>query len=128
MKSLGLLVALFIMLAGVAGLFTPDSLTTIGRHVATPGGLYAIAALRVGMGLVLILVAPISRAPKTLRVLGAIALVGGLTTPLLGVERVRAIVAWETAQGTALIRAGAGLALVFGGFIAFAVAAGRRAV
>jgi hypothetical protein len=128
MRSLGLLVALFIMLVGMVGVFTPDSLTTIGLYMATPSGLYALAAFRVVIGLVLILVAPISRAPKTLRVLGAVALVGGLTTPLLGVERVRAIVAWETAQGTALIRVGAGLALVIGGFIAFAVAAGRRAV
>lgn len=128
MRSLALLVALFIMLVGVAGVFAPDSLMTIGRSVATPVGLYAIAALRVGIGLVLMLVAPVSRAPRTLRVFGAVALVAGLTTPLFGVERTRAILDWESTQGTALIRVGAGLALAIGGFIAFAVGAGRRAV
>ena len=126
MRSLALLVALFIMVVGMAGVFTPDSLITVGRYVVTPVGLYAVAALRVGIGLVLMLVARISRAPKTLRAFGAIALVAGLATPLFGVERARAIFDWEATQGTALIRVGAGLALAIGGFIAFAVAAGRR--
>jgi hypothetical protein len=126
MRSLALLVALFIMVVGLAGIFAPDRLMTVGQYVVTPVGLYAIAALRVGIGLVLLLVAPISRAPRTLRVFGAVALVGGLTTPLFGVERARALVDWEATQGTALLRLGAGLALAIGGFIAFAVAAGRR--
>jgi hypothetical protein len=126
MKSLALLVALFIMVVGVAGIFTPDSLIRVGRYVVTPVGLYAVAVFRVGIGLVLMLVARMSRAPKTLRAFGAVALVAGLATPLFGVERARAIVDWEATQGTALIRVGAGLALAIGGFIAFAVAPGRR--
>ncbi len=128
MRSLALLVALFIMLVGMAGVFTPDSLMTIGRYAVTPVGLYVIAALRVGIGLVLILVAPISHSPRTLRVFGAVALIGGLATPFLGAERARAILDWQLSQGTVLIRVGAGLALAIGGFIAFAVGAGRRSV
>ena len=127
MRSLALLVALFIMVVGMAGVLTPDGLITAGRYVITPVGLYAVAVLRVGIGLVLMLVARISRAPKTLRVFGVVALVGGLATPLFGVERARAILDWEATHGAALIRVGAGLALAAGGFIAFAVAAGRRA-
>ncbi len=122
-----MLVALFIVVVGMAGVFAPDSLVTVGRYVVTPVGLYAIAALRVGIGLVLILVARVSRAPKALRVIGAVVLVAGLTTPVFGVERTRAILDWEVTQGTALIRIGAGLALAIGAFIAFAVATGRRA-
>jgi hypothetical protein len=94
--------------------------------VLTPRGLYAIAVLRVGIGLVLMLAAPISRSPKTLRVLGAVAIVAGITTPLFGVGRARAIVDWETTQGTALLRVVAALVVALGGFIAFAVAGGRR--
>jgi hypothetical protein len=121
-----LLVALFAIVVGVVGIFTPDSLMTIGQYVVTPVGLYAIAALRVAIGLVLMLVAPISRVPRTLRVVGAVVLVAGLATPLFGVERTRAILDWESTQGTALIRVVAGLALAIGGFVAFAVATGRR--
>jgi hypothetical protein len=126
MRSLALLVAFFIMVVGMVGVVTPESLMTVGRYVVTPVGLYAIAALRVGIGLVLMLVAPISRVPRTLRAFGAIVLVVGLTTPLFGVERTRAIFDWEATQGTALIRVGAGLAVAIGAFIAYAVAAGRR--
>ncbi len=119
-------VALFAIVVGVVGIFMPDSLITIGRYVATPAGLYAIAAIRVAIGLVLMLVAPTSRVPRTLRVVGAVVLVAGLATPLFGVERTRAILDWESTQGTALIRVVAGLVLAIGGFIAFAVATGRR--
>jgi hypothetical protein len=126
MRSLALLVALFIMFVGMVGVFKPDSLMTVGRYVVTPVGLYAVAALRVGIGLVLMLVARTSRMPKTLRAFGAVALVAGLVTPLFGVERAWAIFDWEATQGTTLIRVGAGLALAIGGFIAFAVATGRR--
>jgi hypothetical protein len=128
MRVLGLLVAVFIMLVGVAGVFAPDSLMTFGRYAVTPGGLYVTAALRVSIGLVLILVAPISRAPRTLRVFGVVAIVGGFATLLIGADRARAILDWQSSQGGMLIRVGAGLALAMGGFIAFAVGAGRRVV
>ena len=128
MRVLTLFVALFIMVVGLVGVFTPDSLITVGRYVVTPIGLYVIAAVRVGVGLLLILVARISRAPRTLRVFGAVVLVAGLATPLFGVERARAILDWEATQGTALVRVIAGLLFVIGGSIAFAVGAGRRLV
>jgi hypothetical protein len=128
MRSLALIVALFVMLAGMTGVFAPDSLMTIGRYVVTPAGLYAIAAFRVAVGIVLIMVAPPSRAPRTLRVFGAVVLLAGLMTPLFGVERACAILEWESAQGTALVRVGAGLVLAIGGSLAFAVAPVRRAV
>jgi len=126
MRSLTLLVALFIVAVGMAGVIAPDNLVTVGRYVITPVGLYAVAALRVGIGLVLMLVAPISRAPKTLRAIGAVVLVAGLATPSFGVERARAVLDWEVSQGTALIRIGAALVLTIGAFLAFAVATGRE--
>jgi hypothetical protein len=126
MRFLALLVALLIVVVGLAGVFAPDRLITVGRYVVTPVGLYAIAALRIGIGLVLMVVAPVSRAPKTLRAFGAVVFIAGLVTPLFGVERTRAIVDWEATQGTFFVRVGAGLAVAIGSFIAFAVAAGRR--
>jgi hypothetical protein len=127
MRFLALLAALFIMVVGIVGLVAPDRLMAAGRFVITPIGLYAIAVLRVGMGLVLMLVAPTSRVPKTLRAFGAVVLVAGLTTPFFGVDRVRGIADWEAAQGPAFLRGVAGVLVAIGSFIAFAVAAGRRA-
>lgn len=126
MKFFALLVALLVMLIGIVGVVAPDRLIMAGRFVLTPLGLYAIAALRIGMGLVLILVAPTSRAPKVLRAIGAVVVVAGLATPLFGVERARGVADWAEAQGSSFLRGIAGLLFALGSFIAFAVGAGRR--
>ena len=73
------------------------------------------------MGLVLILCAPASRAPKTLRVLGALMCMQALAATLLGPDRARVVLEWETMQGTALLRVGAAVALAVGYFLVFAV-------
>jgi hypothetical protein len=125
-RSAALLVAIFTIVVGLVGLISPDSGTTVRRlYFATPVGLYAAGALRVAMGLVVILCAPASRAPKTLRALGALMCMQALAATLLGPDRARAVLEWETMQGTALLRVGAAVALASGGFVAFAVS-GRR--
>jgi len=43
-----LLVALFIALIGLTGVFAPDRLMTIGPYFVTPLGIYGAAALRIG--------------------------------------------------------------------------------
>ena len=126
MRSAALLVAIFTIVVGIAGLVSPDNVTTVRRlYFATPVGLYSAATVRVGMGLVLILCAAASRAPKTLRALGAVMCMQGLAAALFGPDRARAILEWEAMQGTALLRVGAAVALATGGFVAFAVS-GRR--
>jgi hypothetical protein len=113
-------------LIGLTGVLAPDRLITIGQYSVTPVGIYVAAALRIGLGLLLVCVAPDSRAPRILRILGVIAIIGGMTIPFIGTERVQAILAWWSTQGSACVRLGAGLALVLGGFIAYAVVPGRR--
>ena len=125
MRIAVLLVALLTIVVGVMGIVSPDSLTTVRRlYFATPARLYAAGAVRVAMGLVLILVAPVSRAPKTLRALGAIVCVQGLASALgpqfVGVDRARAVLELEVKQGLAFLRVGAVVALAIGGFVAFA--------
>ncbi len=72
------------------------------------------------MGLVVILFAPRSRAPRTLRTLGAVICAQGLAATALGLDRAQAILEWEAMQNTALLRAGAVVAVATGGFLAFA--------
>ena len=122
MRPAALLVAVITIIVGIVGLIYPDSVTTVRRlYFATPVALYAAGAVRVGMGLVLILCAPASRAPKTLRVLGAVMCMQALAATLLGPDRARAVLEWETMQGTALLRVGAAVALATGCFLVFAV-------
>jgi hypothetical protein len=125
-RHAALLVAVFTVVVGIVGLISPDRGTTVRRlYFATPVGLYAAAAVRVAMGLVMILCASTSRAPKTLRALGAVMCRQALAATLLGPDRARAVLEWETMQGTALLRVGATVALATGSLVAFAVSGHR---
>jgi hypothetical protein len=126
MRSAAVLVAAFTIIVGIVGLIFPESGTTARRlYFATPAGLYAAGIVRLAMGLVVILYAPASRAPKTLRALGALMCMQALTATLLGPDRARAVLDWETMQGTALLRVGAAVALAAGCFLAFAISGHR---
>ena len=125
MKFLTVLIGLVVMIIGVIGIAAPSALLSAADYVTTPIGLYAAAAVRIGIGIVLILVAPTTRAPKLIRALGAVAVAAGVITAFVGIDRARAILEWENAQGPTLIRISAMLPLLFGGFIVFAIA-GRR--
>src|ERR1051325_6945651 len=95
MRIAALLVALFTIAVGVVGIVSPDYGMTLRRsYYATPGRFCAAGAVRVSMGLVLILAAS-SRWPRTLRVLGAMVCLQGLAGTLFGLERARAIMEWE---------------------------------
>jgi len=125
-RPAALLVAVFTIIVGIVGLIDPNSVTTVRRlYFATPVGLYVAGAVRVAMGLVVILYATASRAPKTLRVLGAVMCMQALAAALLGPDRARAVLEWETMQGTALLRVGAAVALAVGCFLVFAVSGYR---
>lgn len=135
MRTLALLFALLIGIIGVgiigvAGLVAPERLMAavpaVAPYVLTPVGLYAIGALRVGMGIVLILAARNSRAPKALRVLGVVVLVAGFATPIFGVERSRAVADWAVRHAPAIPLAAGVVLLALAGFIAFAVSTRRR--
>ena len=69
MKFLTVLIGLFAMIVGVFGIAAPSALLRVAEYVTTPIGLYAVAALRIGIGIVLINVASTSRAPTLLRAL-----------------------------------------------------------
>jgi len=123
MRITALLLSLFIIVVSLVGIVATDSAMTIRRlYFATPSRFYAAGAVRIAMGLVLILAASISRWPRTLRALGAVMCLQAIAANLFGLERARAIMEWEAMQGTALLRAGAVMALASGVFVAFAFA------
>jgi len=121
MKSLAWIVALFVIAVGATGIIAPDRLFSVGTLVATPAGLLVIAVIRIAIGIVLIMTAPASRMPRVLQAVGAIVLLAGLVTPLFGVERTKAVLAWEAAQGMVWLRVGGALAVAIGGLLTFAL-------
>ena len=125
MRIVVLLAALVIIAIGLGGIVAPDSLMALRReYVVTEYGPYAIGSIRVAIGLLMMAVAPTSRMPKAVRVLGLLVCVQGLTqivgTPFIGLARARAILEWA-ASHPALLRVGALLALIIGGFMVYAV-------
>jgi hypothetical protein len=115
-------IALLSIVVGIVGIASPDGGMTLRRLLfATPGLFYAVVAVRSAMGLGLILAASSSRWPRTLWALGAVVCLQGLSATLLGPDHGPAIMEWEGMQGSALLRAGAAVALASGGFIVFAV-------
>ena len=117
MKRIASLAGVFLILLGLAGMIRPGALMDFGYQVLTPLGLYAAAALRISIGLVLVLAATRSRWPRTLRVLGCIILGVGMATALMGVDRARAALDWWSAQGWVIIRLPYLMASVIGVFI-----------
>jgi len=87
--------------------------------VTTAAGLYAVTALRIAIGFVLVVAAPSSRAPRTLRVLGLIVIIAGLMTPWFGVARSRAVLNWLATARPLLMRLDATAGMAFGGFLLY---------
>jgi len=126
MRMAAVLVAVFTICVGVVGIVSPEYGTVVRRgYFATPITLYAAIGLRMVMGVVVILAASGSRAPNTMRALGAVMCLQALAATVLGPEHARAVMEWETKQGPALLRIGAGVALAAGGFMVFALSGAR---
>jgi len=122
MRIAALPVALSSIMIGIAGIVSPDGGMALRRlYFATPGPFYTAVTVRAAMGLGLILAASNSRYPRSLRALGAVVCLQGLSAMLLGLDHARTVMEWEGIQGHALLRAGAAVALASGGFIVFAV-------
>jgi hypothetical protein len=105
---------------GLAGMAAPSIFLEVGRLLQTPSALYLVAVIRIAMGALLLWAASASRVPRTLRVIGAIVVVAGLITPLIGVERVQAALTWWAHGGQLLMRAIPGVLVALGGFLIYA--------
>jgi hypothetical protein len=125
-KILVILVGLAAVGIGVLGVAAPAVLLNFGRSLEAPAVLYAVGALRVLLGFVLMRAAAISRTPMTFRVLGVLFVVLGILTPVFGVERSRELLEWWATNGLGYFQAAAGGALLFGFFLIFAVTSHGR--
>ena len=114
MRFAALFVALITIAVGLVGIITPESATTLRRlYYATPGRFYTAGAIRLAMGIVLILAALSSRWPRIVRAFGILMCMQAVTATFLGMERAQAVMEWESMH-TALLRAGAVVALLSG--------------
>ena len=128
MNRLVLGIGLLIVAVGILGIAAPLVPLEFGRPLLTPTGLYMIAVGRVCVGLLLLRVAPASRASSVLRGLGVLIVIAGVITPFFGVDRSRAVLEWWSSQGATFMRAAMGLFVLLGLFIVYAVVPRRRII
>ena len=116
----------FVSALGILTLAAPETILEAMNFALTSVGLYVGAAMRIVFGSVLMGAARASRMPRTIGTLGALMILGGVALPFIGVDRIGVIVGWWSAQGPALMRTWAVVAVAFGALIVFAVTPRRE--
>jgi hypothetical protein len=107
---------------GAVGLARPVALISlVERPWQTRAGLLLAVAVRVVLGVALLVAAPDSRFPATLRALGGLSLLAAVALPLVGFERLRRFVQWWAERPSGFVRAWSAAALLFGVFVVVAV-------
>ncbi len=120
MSKLAMAVGLFYFALGVALGVSPEWFLSVVDWPSRQG-LYIAAGIRVIVGLVLLLAASASRFPRVFRVIGAIALAGGLLLPFVPIEFWGEWMRWWTVDQLTLLRTIlAASGTLFGAFIAYA--------
>jgi hypothetical protein len=123
------LIGLCICALGIVAIAAPELPLNAVRYFQASSAilLYLAAAIRIVFGVVLVRAAAASRVPMILRVLGSIIVISGLLTPFFGAWGAQTVFDWWSAGGPGLVRSCAGLVLVIGVFIVYAVTPARRA-
>ena len=105
---------LFIVIVGAVGVVSPARLFSILGHMQTRGGLYFAAVFRAVLGALLFLLAPTSKAPDFIQVFGVLAVLAGLATPFVGLERIGRLMKWWADKPDGVLRLWATFALALG--------------
>jgi hypothetical protein len=127
MKTIALLFSLMILLLGLASVLAPSVLTTIGEASLSAGAFLLVAAFRLAFGLILLRVAPASRMPRTVRVIGGLVLLSGLATLgtwFFALDHARAVIEQWLARGDLTLRLTGAVLVVFGGLLSYGLASG----
>jgi hypothetical protein len=119
MRWFGLAMGALLILVGAITVTVPGLRLAVERSIMTPAGLYAIAAVRITIGLAFVLAAPASRTPRMIRVFGLIVIIAGLSTPWFGVTRAQALMNWLENTGPLLMRVDAIVAMAIGVFLVY---------
>ena len=118
MKIIALLIAIFLVLLGLTGVFWPEGLMNLLVYSFSAKGLYVIAIARMLVGVLLFVAARATRTPKTVRVIAILIFVAGAATMAISAEQAQAFKDWWIAKGPDSLRILACLPLAAGCFLA----------
>jgi len=123
MSSIVVVFGVAVGLLGVGGVVRPTGLIRLVETMwQSPAGFRLAIALRLVLGVLLILAAPECRFPRVIRFLGVFSLVAGAAGAAIGPERLRSFVRWWTGLPTGFVRGWSLVAVAFGSFLAYAAA------
>jgi hypothetical protein len=108
---------------GVFGLASPAGMIALVARWQSETGLWAASILRLVFGVALWLVAAASRTPLILQALAVLSMTAALVLPFVGVSRFESILSWWRRQSPAFVRAWSAVAVIFGVFLLWSVAA-----
>ena len=104
------------------GVMAPQRLVEVVTRVwSRPWSLWLAVGIRLLLGWVLLQVAPASRCPMALTVLGWVVIAAAVLLPLVGRERIGRVLAWGATQPQ-LMRAWCAVGVVLGLLLLWAVA------
>jgi hypothetical protein len=101
---LAFLIGALLIVQGLGGIVAPDTFVDVVRFFQTPSIVYVAAALRIAIGIVLLSAVIESRLRIFLRVFGVFVVIGGVLTPVVGVQFAHAILALWASRGPGLVR------------------------
>ncbi len=114
--------ALLIGLACIYGLIFPRKLM---KQVDTvwqgKSGMPIAIAVRLILGLHLIAIAPFSKFPLAIKLLGYIAIIAAIAIPIIGRERIDKLLKWFEQSGETIVRLWLLIGLAFAVFLLYAV-------
>jgi hypothetical protein len=106
---------------GVFGLASPAAMSRFVERFGSSRGLWTAVVLRLVFGAALWRVAPASRAPVTLQVLGALFVASAFALPLIGLPRFQALVSWWTGQSATVVRVWSAVTVALATFLLWSV-------
>ena len=116
-KFIILLIAILLILLGLTGVFWPSGLMDLAKWTFAPKGLYVAAAIRMTVGVLLIIAAGAAATPKTVRLIGVILFAAGIATAFLSAESAQRLSDWWLNYGEDRLRITACLPLTVGLFL-----------
>jgi hypothetical protein len=111
---------LFVLL-GFAAVLRPGKLIQIAHKVTVQTWLRVLAfALRVGIGVILLLAAPSTMFPLPVKLIGVLLIVSGILVLAIGNQGVQRIVSWTLGLGVPAVVTGGVLGIALGAFLIYA--------
>jgi hypothetical protein len=114
MLTIVLIIGLIILGLGVAVLVSPSTLRKLLHHFLKREWLIPVTFLRVIVGIILLIAAPVTRWPIFIYIVGIVFILAGVSIPLIGKEKIESLANWWLEQSDMVLRVWGGIAAVLG--------------